>query len=59
MKLGLFKPTPEKLSKALWGLKASLGALAVSQFANENSDLAFYLLIATGAIDFIGNMFAE
>ena len=53
----ILKPNSEKVHKILLSIKLSLGTVGASAFAMNNDKLAFYFLIAAGAIDVLVSAF--
>jgi len=51
------KPIRGRVQKAVLGLQGTLVTLAATQYASEKSNVAFWLLIAAGAIQFSAQLF--
>lgn len=54
-----FEPTPKNVSKWLLALKGSLATVATSAFFSNHETEAFWILLTMGAMNEIGNLFAD
>lgn len=54
-----FEPTPKNVSRWLLALKGTLATVATTAFFSEHQTAAFWILLSTGLLNEVGNLFAE
>jgi hypothetical protein len=54
-----FESTPQNVGKWLLGIEGVLVGVGSSAFLLEQKELAFYILLATGILNKLGNFFAQ
>lgn len=52
-----WKPTPTGIRKAVGSMQTLFGVLAASSYAQQKPTFAFWMLVAAGAVQFVGNLF--
>lgn len=54
-----FEPTPQNVGKFMLAIEGILVGVGSSAFLLEQKEVAFYILLATGVLNKLGNFFAN